>query len=112
MDNNSGTIGGVSVINKLDPNKDYARCDFDLAHVVNFSLLYDLPGVNSLRGLPGQIVNGWQVSSIFNIRGGMPFSVQSGRDNALSGPTTNSGTNDLADQITAESGRPNGIDPV
>jgi hypothetical protein len=35
----------------------------------------------------------------------MPFSVTSGRDNALSGPTNNSGTNDLADQITAQSWR-------
>ena len=112
LDNNTGTIGGVSVINKLDPNKDYGRCDFNIAHIGNVSLLYDIPAIRSLQGIAGRIVNNWQVSSIFSLRGGMPFGVQSGRDNAMSGPTTNSGVNDLADQISAASARPSGADPI
>jgi len=112
LDNNSGTIGGVSVINKLNPNRDYGRCDFDIAHVGNISFLYDVPKIVSLQGIAGRIINHWQVNSIFSIRGGFPFSVQSGRDNAQSGPTTNSGVNDLADQISAQSGRPAGADQI
>jgi hypothetical protein len=112
MDNNSGTIGGVSVINKLDPNRDYGRCDFDIKHFANISLLYELPRVASLHGAAGKLINDWQLSSIVSMRGGMPFSVISGRDNALSGPTTNSGTNDLADQISPDSARPAGVDQL
>ena len=112
MDNNSGTIGGVSVINKLDPNRDYGRCDFDIKHFANISLLYELPRVASLHGAAGKLMNDWQLSSIVSMRGGMPFSVISGRDNALSGPTTNSGTNDLADQISPDSARPAGVDQL
>jgi len=110
MDNNTATIGNVTVINKLDLNKNYGRCDFDIKHVGNLSLLYDLPRMGSLRGLAGKMVNDWQLTSIMSLRGGFPFSVQSGRDNALSGPTTNSGTNDLADQISSQSARPAGVD--
>lgn len=112
LDNNSSTFGGVSVINKLDPDKDYGRCDFDIAHIANISVLYDLPQIRSLGGIAGRVLNHWQVSSIFSIRGGPPFSVQSGRDNALTGPTTNSGVNDLADQITAQTARPAGSDRI
>jgi hypothetical protein len=36
----------------------------------------------------------------------------SGRQNSLSGPTTNSGVNDLADQITADTSRPAGADQL
>ncbi|HTM50973.1 MAG TPA: carboxypeptidase-like regulatory domain-containing protein [Bryobacteraceae bacterium] len=112
MDNNTLTTGGVSVINKLDPNQDTARCDFDLTHLANISLEYDLPRWQSMRGVAGKLVNDWRMSSIVLIRSGFPFSVTSGRDNALSGPTNNSGTNDLADQITAQSWRPAGANPL
>src|SRR5262249_46376022 len=50
MDNNTLTTGSVSVINKLDPNKDTARCDFDLTHLANVSLEYDLPQWKVLHG--------------------------------------------------------------
>jgi hypothetical protein len=112
LDNNTGTIGGVAVINKLDPNKDYGRCDFNIAHVANVSLLYDIPAIPSLKGPAGWVLNNWQVSSIISMQGGLPFSVISGRDNALSGPTTNSGVNDLADQISADTARRAGVNPI
>ncbi len=112
MDNNSGTIGGVSVINKLDPNKDYARCDFDLGQVANLSFEYDLPRVSAFRGFSDKALNHWEVTSIFTMHTGGSFSVRSGKRNSLSGATTNSGTNDLADQISANSARPAGVNQL
>jgi hypothetical protein len=112
MDNNTATTGGVSVINKLDPNKDTARCDFDITHLANVSLEYDLPQVRSFKGIADKVINHWRMNNILLIRSGSPFSVTSGRDNALSGPTNNSGTNDLADQISAQSARPAGINQL
>jgi hypothetical protein len=112
MDNNTLTTGVVSVINKLDPNKDTGRCDFDLTHLANISLEYDLPQLHALHGVADRAINGWRMSSIVLIRSGSPFSVTSGRDNALSGPTNNSGTNDLADQISPDSSRPAGANKL
>jgi hypothetical protein len=111
MDNNSLTTGSVSVINKLDPSKDYARCDFDVTHLMNASVVYAFPRT-SLRGIAARIVNDWTLTSIVQVRSGSPFSVMSGRQNSLSGPTTNSGVNDLADQITADTSRPAGADQL
>jgi hypothetical protein len=110
MDNNTQTVGGLSVINKFDPNKDYGRCDFNETHLATASLVYDLPRISAARGVPGKLVNNWTLTSILSAHSGLPFSVFSGRDNAFSGPTTNSGVNDLADQITARSSRPAGAD--
>jgi hypothetical protein len=112
MDNNSGTFGGVSVINKLDPSKDYARCDFDATHAVSASIVYDLPKIGSFHGLAARLVSDWSLTTIFTAHTGFPFSAFSGRDNGLSGPTTNSGTNDLADMTTPNSSRPEGADPL
>ena len=112
MDNNSQTIGTVSVTHKLDPQLDYARCDFDATHRANLSLVYDLPRVNALHGIASQIVNYWSLTSIVTLQSGSPFSVYSGRDNALSGPTTNSGNNDLADQLVSQSARPAGVNAL
>jgi hypothetical protein len=111
MDNNSLTTGSVSVINKLDPSRDYARCDFDVTHLMNASVVYAFPRT-SLRGIAGRIVNDWTMTSIVQVRSGSPFSVMSGRQNSLSGPTTNSGVNDLADQITADTSRRAGADQL
>jgi hypothetical protein len=112
MDDNSQTIGTVSVTHKLDPNLDYARCDFDVTHYVNLSLVYDIPRLGVLRGIASQLVNDWSLTSILSLQSGMPFSVLSGRDNAFSGPTTNSGNNDPADQVTSQSGRPAGANAL
>ena len=112
MDNNSGTIGGVSVRNKLNPNADYGPCDFDYTNAANVSLLYNLPRLGALHGAADGIFNGWQMTGIITARSGGPFSINSGKDNSLSGPTTNSGTNDNADQISANSSRPSGVNQL
>jgi len=112
MDNNSATIGSVSVRNKLNPNLDYGPCDFDLTNAANVSLLYSLPRLGALHGLAGGIINGWQATGIITAHTGDTFSVNSGKDNSLSGPTTNSGTNDNADQISADSSRPAGANSL
>jgi hypothetical protein len=112
VDDNTGTIGGVSVINKLNPFADYARCDFDTTHLSTISLVYALPGLSTANGLTRRVLNGWQLSSIVSIHTGMPFSVMSGVQNSFSGPTSNSGINDLTDQITAQTSRPAGVDQL
>jgi len=112
LDNNSIDNGNVTVRNKLDPNADYGPCDFDYTHVANVSLLYDLPRLSALHGVASGILNGWQLNGIITARTGGPFSINSGVDNSLSGPTTNSPENDNADQISSDTSRPAGVDPL
>jgi hypothetical protein len=112
LDNNSQTIGTVSVTHKLDPSLDYGPCDFNVTQRGNLSLVYDIPRIAVLHGILSQVVNDWSLTSIVTLQTGQPFSVYSGRDNAFSGPTTNSGNNDFADQVLAQASRPDGANPL
>ena len=112
LDNNSQTIGSVSVTHKLDPNLDYGPCDFDITQRGNLSLVYDIPRITALHGIVSQVVNDWSLTSIVTLQTGLPISVYSGRDNAFSGPTTNSGNNDFADLVLANTNRPNGANSL
>ncbi|GGA56805.1 hypothetical protein GCM10011507_05160 [Edaphobacter acidisoli] len=110
LDNDSNTTGSVSVINKFNVNADYARCDFNPEHIANISLVYDIPVITRFHGFADKALNHWQLTTITSLQSGLPFSVSSGVDNSLSGPTTNSGTNDLADRVPGVStARPAGV---
>lgn len=110
MDNDSNTTGGIGVINKFDLNANYARCDFDISQLANISVVYDLPAVTSFHGFADKALNHWQLTTIMTLNGGGSFSVSSGQANSLTGPTTNSGTLDLADRVPGVSvARPAGV---
>ncbi len=69
-----GTLGYV------DPyNWDYARgtLDTDTGHQFSASVIYDTPALRTHSWLARQVFGGWQVSSIIQARGGLPFSVDS-----------------------------------
>lgn len=66
------------------PNLEKRRADFDVTHVVNGSLIYELPfGVGkkflSKNGVLDRVVGGWQLSSIAHYQSGAPISIISGR---------------------------------
>lgn len=110
MDNNSSSQGTVTVINKFNISKDYARCDYDVEQSGTVSVVYDLPNYKEGNRLIRTATNGWQLTTITSISKGLPFNVYSGTDRALSGTTTNSGTNDLTDQVIGISrNRPAGV---
>jgi hypothetical protein len=113
MDNTSGQVqgadaGGGAEINKFSYRADYARCDFDITHTVNASLIYPVPHAANLRGALGELINGWTMTGIVTARSGRPFTVSSGVDNSLTGVPNN----DTADQIAPNSARPAGADPL
>jgi Carboxypeptidase regulatory-like domain len=102
-DNDSQTTGSITVINKFNLNANYARCDFDIEKAGTVSTVYDVPNVAAFHGATDKLLNHWQVTGIFTAASGSPFNITSGTDRALSGTTTNSGTNDLADVVTGVS---------
>jgi hypothetical protein len=62
--------GGGGEVHKFNLHADYAPCDFNVAHVANASLIYDLPRLSSLHGPADSLMNGWTLTSIVSARTG------------------------------------------
>jgi hypothetical protein len=80
--------------NANDPNSNYGPSSNDIRHTFNGNIVYELPfgrGKHLLNGdgLLNDIVGGWQLSSIFFLRGGLPFTAIMNEDN--SGAASNQG---------------------
>jgi Carboxypeptidase regulatory-like domain/TonB dependent receptor len=93
LDINSGPYS-ESVMNPYDINPyNYGNCDYDFPQVGVFSSVYQLPfgpGMrfgSTWRGVANTILGGWQLSGIFSIQSGSPFSVGIDFDNANTGAT-------------------------
>ena len=75
-----GSAGGI-MLNPFDYRAFRGSSDFDIRHNLNGNFLYELPfgaGKTLLSGASGfldQLVGGWQISSIFRYRSGLPTSV-------------------------------------
>jgi len=69
-------------------NSNCVACEYGLqtpVHDLGLSLVYNVPGIKS----PGQLLEGWQVSSVVNVQSGAPFQ---GRDSSdLAGVNDNRG---------------------
>lgn len=72
----------------IDNNRqqlEKVRADFDVTHVLNASVLYNLPFgrgekfLSSTNGVFDRIIGGWQISSIIHAQSGAPISLLSGR---------------------------------
>jgi hypothetical protein len=66
------------IINALRPNDNYALSNFDMKHVINANMLWELPighgrqFLNSVGSVADQFFGGWQLSSIFRWNSGVP----------------------------------------
>ena len=81
-----GTIGGngAQIQNAWDPFQFRAVSDFDATHQFNANWVVDLPfgrnrlvGRNVSHGLDA-VIGGWQLSGLFRLTSGFPFSVGNG----------------------------------
>jgi hypothetical protein len=79
--NNQGRV--EPLMDNNNPKLERARANFDLTHVMRFNYVYRLPiGSGHLFGagkLNRWVLDGWQISGIFQHQSGQPFSVFSGR---------------------------------
>jgi hypothetical protein len=67
-------------LDNLNPGLEYARADYDAAHVFNFNGIYELPfgkGKHWLNdgGWLDRVVGGFQVTSIVNVATGAPLTI-------------------------------------
>ncbi len=66
------------ILNALRPNDNNGLSNFDMTHVINANMLWELPMgrgrqlLNSLGPAANQILSGWQLSSIFRWNSGVP----------------------------------------
>jgi hypothetical protein len=59
-------------LDNANPGLQYGPSDYDIRHHFTLDVTYALPG----RKSPGQILQGWQVSSITTLQTGTPWGVQ------------------------------------
>ncbi len=55
----------------LHPLNDYGAAQFDIRHHFGLTLTYNIPGIKS----PGQMLQGWTLSSAIVIQSGLPYNV-------------------------------------
>ena len=106
----SGTFGLANAQgprNPFDLRADYAAADFDVTHHFKVAAVYDVPRMRSGAPLLRALAKDWQANAMIIARTGFPFTCRSGVDNSLSAIG-----NDNCDQISADSQRPAGADPM
>jgi hypothetical protein len=75
-------IDGAAIQNIFNPSQFRGSSDFDIRHLVNADVVYELPlgknkpFLNRVPGWANQIIGGWQVSSIMRFATGVPTVVQ------------------------------------
>lgn len=70
--------------NPFDRTFDHGIAREDIAHNFKLSSIYEIPRMR-LTGFAGAFLNGWGITTNVAWRGGFPFQVRSGMDNAFSG---------------------------
>ena len=71
--------------NSLDRRADRARSGYDRPRRLTGNFVYELPFYQYQTGLKGLVFGGWQLSSIFTLQSGAPFTVTLGMDPFQSG---------------------------
>lgn len=61
-----------------DRKFDRGLSSFNSKHVLSYNWTWDVPFFNSLRGVPGVILKGWQINNITSAQSGPPFTVRVG----------------------------------
>jgi TonB dependent receptor len=65
----------LGYLDPFNPDLDYGYADFDVRHRFVGTFVWDIPHVSSAKGFMNQVVNGWELTGIFNMRTGTPFTL-------------------------------------
>jgi hypothetical protein len=77
----SGGIYGF-VPNTRDSSGERGRASLDANHNFIGSVIWDIPFLKDRKDFIGKSIGGWQMSTIYTLRTGLPISPELGRDNA------------------------------
>lgn len=90
IDNSSSFFGdslfegffGFGFRDAYNPGLDRASSSNDIRHRMTLSWNWQIPFAKSLNGWRAQVLDGWQISGIFQAQTGVPFTVYDGSGNA------------------------------
>jgi hypothetical protein len=87
---------GATYTDPTNPDNDRGYCDQDRTHIGNVNVGFETPRFNNavLRA----VASSWGISAIYSARSGIPFSVVTGVDTALSG-ISNQRANQVSDDV-------------
>jgi hypothetical protein len=87
---------GATYTDPSNPDNDRGYCDQDRTHIGNINVGFETPRFNNpvLRA----VASSWGISAIYSARSGIPFSVVTGVDTALSG-ISNQRANQVSDDV-------------
>lgn len=71
----SGGIGNLGYLDPRDPGLDRGSSDFDVRHRLVVAPIYQTPWFGKSSGWQRQLLGGYTLTGIFNVRTGIPFSV-------------------------------------
>lgn len=80
--NNQFTISNP---HPFDTRFNRGLSDYDIPHNFRLSAVLNVPSMTSASTPLRLLFGGWSISSIMDVRSGLPFGVTSGRDNSFSG---------------------------
>jgi len=69
------TSDSLGYLNPLHPQLDYGSSDYDVRQRLVISPVWQTPWYKSGRGFMAQALGGWNISGIYTVRTGIPFSV-------------------------------------
>jgi len=72
LDDVSQNFGGSTPLNNGNPALNYGNSDYDIRHRFTWELTYAIPG----RKSPGQLLQGWQITSVATLQTGQPWALQ------------------------------------
>jgi hypothetical protein len=72
--NESTTVAGSDVLDPEDFSQEYGTSNLDVRHSAAVMAVIEAPW--KLRGVAGQLANGWMVSGIGQFRSGLPYSMR------------------------------------
>ena len=114
--NNFTDVGGGQPTGEASPQDptnlraEIGNSDLDIRQRLILQANYELPFGRNLTGVAGALAKGWQANGIFNVQGGLPFTVT----NLTSLTNTGSGSrpNQIGDPVPADQTIHNWINPA
>jgi hypothetical protein len=76
----------ATVADSLNAKVDYGNSDNDTRHLFTTSISYDVPKAPWAHGWSTYLVNGWQVSSLWNFHTGQPWNITLPFQNLIGDP--------------------------
>jgi hypothetical protein len=114
LDDASDGSSNAEMVNGLNQHLSYASSNFDERHVLEASLVYDLPFFTQ-PGLLHSLLGGWQISDLTGFQTGTPFSINNNSsfsDNAGTGNTISSDTQSTIQNTGSVQSYPDLVGPL